>query len=274
MTIAPFLHEDISTFLALAAAENWISERWELEFLLSRFPQGCFAARDEHGKTAGFATSLKHGRSGWIGNLIVAGECRGQGLGELLFVQTLQALRSEKVETVWLTASDMGKSLYEKHGFRSIDTITRWVGTGLGSAPFHGGGIWDGSDLAPAIDIDSQAWGDQRGQLLATTLERGRMLSSAAGFAGIQPCGDAMQIGPFSSLDGGTAGELFEAALRMIPGDTKVFMDSPDSNRAAGSIFSRNGMRGSGSNQLMCAGEVPDYRPELLYGLATMGSCG
>ncbi len=274
MTIEPFRHRDISAFLELAAMENWIAECWELEFLLSRFPQGCFAARAKLGEIAGFATSLKHGRSGWIGNLIVAGECRGQGVGERLFIQTLQALRSEKVETVWLTASNMGKSLYEKHGFRSIDTITRWVGTGLGRAPFHGGEIVGGSALSSVIDIDSQAWGDRRSQLLAATLERGRMLSSAAGFAGIQPCGDAMQIGPFSALDGGTAGELIEAALQMIPGDVKVFIDSPDSNRAAGSIFSCHGMRGGGSNQLMYAGEVPDYRPELLYGLATMGSCG
>lgn len=274
MTIEPFRHGDISAFLELAAVENWIAERWELEFLLSRFPQGCFAACDEHGETAGFATSLKHGRSGWIGNLIVSGECRGQGLGERLFVQTLQALRSEKVETVWLTASNMGKSLYEKHGFRSIDTITRWVGTGLGRAPFHDADIGSGSDLSPAIAIDSQAWGDRRRQLLAATLERGHMLSRAAGFVGIQPCGDAMQIGPFSTLDNGTAEELFEAALLMIPGDTKVFIDSPDSNLAAGSLFNRNGMRGGSSNQLMYAGVAPVYRPELLYGLATMGSCG
>ncbi|MFH1026984.1 MAG: GNAT family N-acetyltransferase [Pseudomonadota bacterium] len=274
MTIEPFRHEDISTFLELAAAENWIAERWELEFLLSRFPQGCFAARDEHGEPAGFATSLKHGCSGWIGNLIVAGECRGQGVGERLFVQTLRALRSEKVETVWLTASNMGKSLYEKHGFSSIDTITRWVGSGLGSAPFRGGGIGNSLDLSPIIDIDSQAWGDRRSQLLTATLERGRMLSRAAGFAGIQPCGDAMQIGPFSTLDSATAEELFEAALMMIPGNTKVFIDSPDSNRTAGSFFSLNGMRGGGSNQLMYAGVAPVYRPELLYGLATMGSCG
>lgn len=274
MKIEPFRHDDISIFLKLAAAENWISEIWELEFLLSRFPQGCFAARDERGETAGFVTSLKHDRSGWVGNLIVAVEYRGQGVGERLFVHTLQALRSEQVETVWLTASDMGKSLYEKHGFRSIDTITRWVGAGLASAPFHGGGISSGPDFSPAIAIDSQAWGDRRSQLLATTLERARLLSSAAGFAGIQPCGDAMQIGPFSALDDGTAGKLLEAALLIVSGDTKVFIDAPDSNRAASSLFRRNGMHGGGSNQLMYAGVVPVYRPELLYGLATMGSCG
>jgi len=204
----------------------------------------------------------------------VAEEQRGQGVGEQLFVQTLQALRSEKVETVWLTASNMGKSLYEKHGFRSIDTITRWVGTGLGSAPCHSWNNGAGAGLSPAIAIDSQAWGDRRSQLLAATLERARVLSSASGFVGIQPCGDAMQLGPFSTLDDATAEELFEAALLLIPGDTKIFIDSPDSNRAAGSLFSRNGMRSGGSNQLMCAGAAPVYRSELLYGLATMGSCG
>jgi hypothetical protein len=30
----------------------------------------------------------------------------------------------------------------------------------------------------------------------------------------------------------------------------------------------------SGTTELMYAGARPDYRPELIYGLATMGSCG
>jgi hypothetical protein len=33
-------------------------------------------------------------------------------------------------------------------------------------------------------------------------------------------------------------------------------------------------MRVTGSTELMYAGVKPDYRPEMLYGLATMGSCG
>ena len=49
-----------------------MAEAWEFEFLLEVFPQGCFCIRDDSGKGIAFVTSIRHGRSGWIGNLIVA----------------------------------------------------------------------------------------------------------------------------------------------------------------------------------------------------------
>ena len=50
MTIDPFRTEDIAPFLNLAAAEGWVAEPWEFEFLLSEFSQGCFAARGDDGE--------------------------------------------------------------------------------------------------------------------------------------------------------------------------------------------------------------------------------
>jgi hypothetical protein len=123
-------------------------------------------------------------------------------------------------------------------------------------------------------DIDFRAWGDRRDLLLAATVGRGRLLHDDSGFVSLQPCGDSVQFGPFSAVDSGGADRLFEAASRNVALGTKVFVDAPASNRAALRLFNRKRMKIAGSNILMYAGNKPKYRPELIYGLATMGSCG
>jgi len=276
MNIEHFRMDDIPPFLELAATENWVAETWEFEFLLAKFPQGCFAARGDSGETAGFVTSLRHDRSGWIGNLIVAAEYRGQKIGERLFTTALDALRSEGVETVWLTASKTGQSLYEKHGFSRIDTIIRWVGTGRQRHAVSDYGHIDkrNNPHSTVSGIDCKAWGDRRDRLLAETVGRGELLLDESGFIVIQPSVNACQFGPFSALDYGSAERILNDAAKTIRFGTKVLVDAPAANRSALRLFNRRTMRIAGSNELMYSGRRPDYRPELIYGLATMGSCG
>lgn len=274
MTIEPFSKDDITTFLDLALAEGWVAEQWEFHFLLTAFPQGCFCVRDRAGKGVAFVTSLRHGRSGWIGNLIVQTDLRGKGVGEALFIRSLAALREAGAETFWLTASKLGKSLYEKHGFSTIDTIIRWTGFGRQHHREHDPEACGDETATSVSAIDYQTWGDRRDALLAATVGRGRLLLRDSGFLVIQPCGDTKQFGPFSALDSATAEHILNAALLTVPYTTRIYLDSPASNRTALRHFNRRRMRIAGSNELMYAGVKPEYRPELMYGLATMGSCG
>lgn len=274
MRIEPFRLDDIAPFLKLAAAENWVVEPWEFEFLLSEFSQGCFAALGENRETAGFVTSLRHGRSGWIGNLIVAEQFRGRGIGKVLFSNAMEALQEAGAETIWLTASKQGMPLYEKLGFSCIDTIIRWNGYGRGRYGGHDPETGGENMISSVSGIDYQAWDDRRDVLLAATVGRGRLLLQESGFLVIQSCGEARQFGPFSALDFGTAENIFETALGTVLHGTRIYLDTPASNREALRLFNRRRMRIAGSNELMFAGKKPDYRPEFLFGLATMGSCG
>jgi ribosomal protein S18 acetylase RimI-like enzyme len=274
MKIKPFSADDINAFLNLAAMENWVAEAWEFEFLLSEFPEGCFSAFKENGETAGYVTSLLHEQSGWIGNLIVAQEFRGRGVGEALFKKALEALQIADAETIWLTASSDGKSLYEKYGFKKVDKIIRWTGAGRQS---HS--KFERKNVTTALnettrDIDCLSWGDRRDDLLSKTVARGSLLHDTSGFIVTQPCGDATQFGPFSARDSATAERLLDMALRTVPFGSKIYLDAPASNRAALRMFNRRRLIISGTSELMYWGKRPEYRPELLYGLASMGSCG
>jgi len=270
----PFRREDIAAFLALAATEGWVVEGWELEFLLAVFPQGCLVVRGAAGAGIGFVTAVRHSNSGWIGNLIVAQHFRGQGLGAALFRSALQALRSAGVDTVWLTASQDGLPLYQKHGFRRLDSVCRWVGAGQQRHASH--------EQMPAAEVPGEAvyrldglgWGDQRRRLLAAVSERGRLLEGASGFMIMQPSGAHQQFGPFAAADQDVAARLLNQGLGSVPLAARIYLDVPASNRTAARLLKRRGFRISGRTELMYAGARPDYHPELIYGLATMGSCG
>jgi len=274
MRVDPFRTDDIATFLALSAAEGWVAELWEFELLLAEFPQGCFTARGDNGEIVGFVTSLCHLRSGWIGNLIVAQQFRGMGIGGALFRKTLEALRLAGAVTIWLTASKSGMPLYEKHGFIRVDTIIRWVGTGRQRHGVHADTSKRAALTVSSHHLDTAVWGDRREALLAATSRRGELLQNETGFIVRQPCGEAVQFGPFVSRDTHAALHLFDEAAGSVPVGTRILLDVPGSNRGAARLLRRAGMCVCGSNELMYAGRRPDYRPGLLYGLATMGSCG
>ena len=271
MILTPFTAGDVTAFLTLARQEGWIAEPWECDFLLNTFPDGCFTARNDAGETVGFVTSLRHGTSGWIGNLIVVKQLRGTGVGTALFCAALGALRDGGAATIWLTASRSGAPLYEKYHFTAVDTIQRWVGVGTSH---HGRQL----PVVPCPEsfraLDADGWGDRRDALLEVTCGRGGAVARDGGCIVRQPCGVAVQIGPFGAVDDIAAAALFDGMFQTIATGTKLFVDAPAANRGAAGLYRQYGMTIAGSNLLMYAGVQPEYRPELVYGLATMGSCG
>ncbi len=270
MMIGPFQRHETAQFLALAAAEQWVTGQGELDFLLSSFPAGCFCVRDETGNGAGFVTSLKHDRSGWIGNLIVRPDLRGKGIGEELLLRGVEALQAAGAETIWLTASEMGRPLYEKHGFATIDRIIRWTGEAHGlpnAVEKRGIAAFDHS-------LDALCWGDRRDRLLEWVTGRGLAIAEPGASAILQPAGAAIQLGPWAAADCNRAGRLFALALTLASAGTKITCDTPLSNGTCQELLQKWGFSRRGETRLMCCGAEPAYRPEYLYALATLGSSG
>ncbi len=268
MEIHPFRQEEIQPFLDLSDREGWICDPWELVFLLPAFPAGCLVQR-EGDRPAAFITAVKYGRSGWVGNLIVDPLLRGRGLGSALMKRALAALDGAGTETVWLTASAAGRPIYEKLGFQAVDTVYRWRGKGLsGSMAAH-----SSVNLATVKAIDRAGWGDFRDAIFAALDGRGDLFTASDGFLCRHRYADGIQLGPWGCLTTETASRLLEQALRSA-GDGEVFLDVPDGNRYATKLLSLSGFRVTGSTLLMYRGSRPAYRPELIYGLASMGSFG
>jgi len=263
----PFLPADVAPFLALAEREGWLCGRWEFEFLLRSFPQGCFVWR-AGGEALGYLTSVRYGRSGWIGNLLVRPEARRHGIGRGLMERAVSALLGSGVETVWLTASPDGAGLYQKLGFAPIDGINRWSGRAVLNVDRKPATL----DLDSVRAVDRVGWGDRRESLLRETCGRGRLHTSSGGFICCQDWSFGTQVGPWGCLIGSQAGQLFDQALS--EGDGEVFLDVPAGNFAATALLSGRGFFVTGSNTLMYLGDLPLYQPGNIYALASMGSMG
>ncbi|MBU5637567.1 GNAT family N-acetyltransferase [Geomonas sp. Red69] len=266
--LSPFLDSDIGHFLAAATSEGWICGKWEMEFLLQTFPQGCLVKRADS-ELQGYITSLRHDKSGWIGNLLVAPESRRGGIGTELMQGALQALLDAGVETVWLTASAKGVELYKKLGFIPVDSINRWVGEG------GGGRSWSPAapcDTEMIRHVDSAGWGDRRDALLAVTGNRGHVICGNHSFVCIQHWEQGTQLGPWGTLFEGHAAALLESALAAA--GTNVFLDVPAGNLMAAALLTRKGFSIRGSNTLMYLGAKPKYSPHKVFALASMGSMG
>lgn len=266
--LQPFTAVHQELFLRLAAAENWITDRRELEFLLHSYPQGCLVATVD-GTSAAYITSIKYAASAWIGNLLVAPHYRRQGIGRALLAAVVRLLDNSGCETIWLTASNDGAPLYRTLGFAQIDTVQRWrvagrLATDLPCAV----------DLEQAALLDRMGWGDNRAPLFAGGQGRAGWLLGRDGFLCCQSAGTGLQLGPWGALYGKSAARLLELVMDDVTGYGEIFLDVPRGNRNAGRLLQTHGFACIGSTQLMYRGRVPQYRPELVYSLASMGSYG
>jgi GNAT superfamily N-acetyltransferase len=269
MVIDRFKHEELGGFLALAATEDWICGRWEFDFLLGSFPQGCLAMRMDDVPVA-FITAIKYGTSGWIGNLVVRKDLRGQGIGSALMGKALDALLEAGARTVWLTASEAGRSIYERLGFDAIDAVRRWYGSGISG---EGGEATDyaRTDL---LALDRAGWGDYREAIIAEALAHGKVTASDSGFLISQAGAEGVQLGPWGADGPETAGALLDIARALAGEGTRLFLDVPAHNDDAAPLLLSRGFSERGSALLMFLGEKPAYEPGRIYSLASMGSMG
>lgn len=269
--IHPFLITDIAPFLALARDEGWLCDRWEFEFLLENFPEGCFVRR-EAGSAIGFITSAKYGKSGWIGNLLVHPDARRRGIGQEMMELAIAALKESGVETIWLTASVKGAGIYRRLGFVEIDQVNRWMGKGDAEEELGGHPEVLRFNLDVVTEIDRDGWGERRASLLRAAMERGSLYTSADGFVCWQPWEHGTQIGPWGCLVPSQASELLDHALGRA--GEQVFLDVPAKNRTAVELLIKKGFTVKGSNLLMYHGAEPLYQPRNVFALASMGSMG
>jgi ribosomal protein S18 acetylase RimI-like enzyme len=267
MEVTSFLEEDIAPFLAMAQEEGWICDLWEFLFLLKNFPEGCFVYREGE-RALGYITSVKYGKSGWIGNLLVDPQARSRGIGRALKEQTVATLLKHGVETVWLTASEKGAGLYQKLGFMPIDSIFRWIGKGTAEKPQNPVEM----DLESLRVVDGAGWGDRRDSLLEVTCRRGRIYSSPGGYICCQPWQNGLQIGPWGCLIPPQAEQLLDQALSGA--GKKVFLDVPAGNQTAIALLLEKGFEVKGSSTLMYLGADPSYQADKVFALASMGSMG
>ena len=261
---------DWQVFLALARTEGWRVPKNELALFRGPLAGSAFVLRRGE-EVFGFVTAVAHERSGWVGNLIVPGACRGSGYGALLFDHAVNVLERQGVASIWLTASTLGRPLYEKKGFAVIDGIVRWTLKAEDKSLAEEGR----TEIAGLLAGDFQVWGESRGRLLSPLAREGEVFACGNTVALLQG-GDGMQVlGPWISAERCPRENrrLLLAVLGAAAERTELVTDVIESSPLQ-SLLRAAGFTRQGRCDLMVRGSATGVRLSQMVSLASLGSMG
>jgi len=220
---------DIPAALELSTEAGWNQTADDWRLLVDLSPEGCLAI-EVAGMIVATATLVTYERRlGWIGIVLTRVAYRGRGFAKRLMNETLRLADTIGVESVKLDATDQGKSLYEKLGFRSEHTVELWKCAKLNVT---------GDDIASAgftttlRFIDQSAFGANRAKLLESLARPDSPIVSNDGYAMTRKGRASAYIGPSVAQSADTADRVIAAALArhsgqscywdLIPGNTKA----------------------------------------------------
>ncbi len=165
LIIREMRQEDLPFAASCTAAEGWQSENLStLEGFFLYDPHGCLLAEQDN-RRIGMCVAISYGRSGFIGELIVIPEARGQGVGARLLNHGVHLLRQRGAEAVYLDGVLKAVELYERNGFRKVTRSWRFSGHLTGKLDQHVRRM-SAEDLKQVCALDQLYFGADRGFFL------------------------------------------------------------------------------------------------------------
>jgi len=266
--------DDWQAFQRLAAAEGWRVPEREPAWYQQLGPGSAFVLRLE-GVVIGLVSVMPYASSGWIGNLIVDHQYRGQGFGRRLFLQALDSLRWQGLSRAWLTASEQGQPLYLSCGFQPVTTVTRLAATGRGEQLVPGCPTPDEKLWRQLLELDRQVWGEDRCRYLNRLRDCSSVHRDGSSLLMLQRHDGFCQIGPWYATEDSAVDllPLVQQTLAQVPVGVEVVVDVPGSEWVR-DLLRTAGFASRGENSLMVAGGAGQLNRRRLLALASLGSAG
>jgi GNAT superfamily N-acetyltransferase len=156
---------DISDAARLSAEAGWNQAEDDWRLLIALAPEGCFGI-EVAGELVSTATLICYGRQlAWIGMVLTRSSFQGRGFARRLLTEILSLADRLNIESVKLDATDQGRPLYEKLGFRDEQAVERWERVGSAD-PTEKTSYPETRLSADLIAADSVAFGVNRSELL------------------------------------------------------------------------------------------------------------
>jgi ribosomal protein S18 acetylase RimI-like enzyme len=257
---------DLPAIVELTAERGWPPEKskWRLMFAVSE----PFGVADPAGGLAGIVVLTRYRPSlAAVGMMVVASRHGRRGLGGRLMRHVLD-LAADAV--VYLTATPHGQPLYERLGFRVIDTSVTYRGV-LSSDPAGpaAGGLArpvSAPDLAAIAAADQAVFGAERNRVLAelvTFADRFAVLGDpATGFGAAWTKDGTRMIGPLVADGSAAAARLTRSLAGGWAGPVR--MDVLGRHRELAAWAAAAGLHAVSESALMVyGGELPGDRARL-----------
>lgn len=262
---------DWEIFSAMAEAEGWKVPDSEWRLFQGSWSQNAYVLDDKG--FCGLITAVVYEKSAWIGNLIVPRKLRGQGYGSALFKHALKELDSHGILSIWLTASDQGRGIYEKEGFVAVDSILRWVMLSP-STHIEPDDAYD-CPYEQLLDADRSAWNESRTLLTDHLCNIGRPFAAEGSIALLQRGHDIQVVGPWYSKHPPREShqKLMNSIIAAAEPTIALVIDSFASS-VLPEICESAGFQLTGRTSLMIYGDVKPVDMQRMMSLASLGSFG
>jgi GNAT superfamily N-acetyltransferase len=278
--LRPMTPADIEPATEAILADDWGDRRAWFEFATTHQECRIFVAEGADGAILGTGVATINGPVAWIGTIWVASAARGQGIGRALTEAPIDAAESAGCRTLVLVATDAGRPLYERLGFRVQTWYRTMEAPGLaGSVEPDVGGSGRGSgdqrvrafrpdDLASMPSLDRAATGEDRRHLLAafatpdTTMVLANGSDTPSGYVIRAPWGGGATIAP--DADGARA---ILRARRLAAGpDRRVRAGILLENGAGARALAADGWTEAWRAPRLARGEPLDWHPDHIWG--------
>ena len=251
MTIRRMTIDDLPLGLRLARQAGWNQTESDWRRFLSMQPDGCFVAELDDDFIGTTATCIFENVA-WIAMVLVDKAFRGRGIGTGLLKHALDYLKEQRVRTVRLDATALGRPIYEKLGFVPEYELARYEGMPITDRP---------SSLAPDVfEFDHRMTGTNRAKMLSRLFEDFpefvrvvRQGDEVQGYIAGRPGANATQVGPCIATADTGASLLSDALSRCA--ERQVFLDVPLDNIDAVRIAEAAGLNVQRCFTRMCLGE-------------------
>jgi len=266
--------DDLRRCVALAVDREWSPEEAKWSLLLAASEVFGVDAPDGRGLAGAVVLTRWAADYAAVGMMLVAARYERRGLGRALLEHLLRAAGEDA--TVTLFATDMGRPLYEKLGFKPVRRSVSFTGqfrptvsdnSKKRGAPSLAGGVRVATeaDLPDILALDRAAFGADRGQFLtrlpaiadqiAVFEADGRAGQGIVGYtAAWRNNPDSTVIGPLVAPDGETAKRLIAALATGARTPVRLDLD-PDRPELPGWAHA-HGLEPRGRTVVMAHGDL------------------
>lgn len=256
---------DLTACTELARDRGWQPQEtsWRLMYAVSEV----YGVDDPAGGLAGTVVLTRYGAElAAIGMMLVATRHSRQGLGLRLMQHVLELAGGA---VIVLFATDAGRPLYARLGFREAGTSTRHIGRFSGAAARDPAGAVrpaGPAELAGVAAIDRAVFGADRGRVLSElTVLADRFVECGepvAGYGAVWPDGAVSIIGPVVADSRLMATALISALASDRQGPVRLDVASSQPWLAAWAV--ERGLRAGATNVVMTyGGSLPGDRDRL-----------